>query len=200
MSSTNGMRVLLLVAPSLFFLLPTAALTVILERISTSIFTHQVNRNWRTGDREITLQTPANSTSSSPGTTDITFNDNAAPRVAYMLLSLVAILVSCANAFGMFELRRVQGNIGMHKVWGWFILLTNFAIMAGGIGILAWTSSIQADETRNNYEDVHKDQRVTRETWACGISRFFPTEDWAGTVCGLSVSFTILLDYRFINI
>ncbi|KAJ4299337.1 hypothetical protein N0V90_004582 [Kalmusia sp. IMI 367209] len=193
MSNFYGLRLLLLVAPSLFLLLPSAALVVLFERISQSLFVREATRNFRTGAREITLQGPANSTSSSPGYTDVTIHEDHGPTLAYLGLSVVAMLVACVSACGMWELRRVEGSMGLQRVWVWIVLVANLVIFGAGVGVLGWASAVQASQGWNGYGDVGKGQRFTRETWVCEIDRLYPLQDWAGPSCGLAKATRFML-------
>jgi hypothetical protein len=189
MQNPNGLRVLFLLSPAAFLLLPISTLIFILERISQSLLNTQLNRNYRSGYRQITLNGPANSSSNAGEVpTTITLSIDVGPTLAILGVCVFAFVVGVLACCGIWELRRVEGSPGMQRFWAWTSYVANVITVGLSVGVLAWASAVQAGEGWNGYDDVgDPDQRFTRETWVCQIDKFYPREDWAGPVCGLSV-------------
>ena len=181
MHNPNGIRVLYLLAPAAFLLIPISALVVILERISQYLFNSQLNGIYRSGHRELTLDGPSDSTV-------ISLNINVGPTIAILGVCVFAFVAGVLACCGIWELRRVEGAPAVQRFWAWVSFIMNIITVGLAVGVLAWASAVQADEGWKGREDVEKDgQRFTRETWACQIEKFFPQEEWAGPPCGLAV-------------
>lgn len=189
MQNPNGIRVLYLLSPAVFLLLPISTLVFILERVSQVLLNTQLNRSYRSGDRGITLYGPSNSSSNAANvSTDITLSIDVGPTLAILGVSVFAFIVGVLACCGIWELRRVEGSPGSQRFWSWITLVTNAMSVGLCVGVLAWASAVQAGQGWKGYEDVGRGrQRFTRETWVCQIDKFYPQHDWAGPACGLAV-------------
>jgi hypothetical protein len=170
------LRVALLLAPTVALQLPFSVLIVILERITRSLFLSHTTRDYfRSGARGFTV----------PGN-DLTIDDDNAPTLAFLGVSVLGVLLSCFCAAGMWELRRVDGIRGAgQRVWCWSVLAMQVVVLGVSVGVLGWTSALQAAQ-----EDVKlgSGKEYTRETWVCGIGKLYTEEqDWAGSACGTAV-------------
>ncbi|KAF2790161.1 hypothetical protein K505DRAFT_377728 [Melanomma pulvis-pyrius CBS 109.77] len=189
MGNPNGLRTVFLILPPMFVLLPLSIIIVVLERISTSLFTTHTARNWRSGDSTITLYGPTTSDATSLSKyTEVTVRVRVASTLALLGLSLAAIVVAAIGVCGIWELRRIEGSPRRQRGWSWVMLVLNTLTMVASVGLLAYLSVLQGNEKRwKSYADVGKDgQKFTRETWACQINEFYTSErDWAGPACAL---------------
>lgn len=195
MRSPNGCRVVLLLIPPLFLLLPIAVLTFVLERVSSSILLAQTLRNWRYGGYDITLYGPTTTGSNDFTNTDITLRIHQAPTFSILCVCIIAYIVGTLSTFGIWELRRVEGTASHQRAWSWAIIVSNLLAMGASIGIFGYASSVQGSERGwQRYEDVGKeDQEYTRETWSCQIDKFYPNQTWAGAACGTAKATRFLL-------
>lgn len=195
MRNPNGCRVVLLLIPPLFLLLPIGVLTLILERISSRLLLAQTDRNLRSGAYEITLYGPTSTGSSDFTNTDVTLRINQSPTLAILGVCMISYIVSGLGAFGIWELRRVEGTATHQRAWSWIIFVSNLVMIGAGVGVLGYASSVQSSEKGwQRYEDVVKDeQKFTRETWACQIDKFYPNQNWAGPACGTAKATRLLL-------
>ncbi len=75
------------------------------------------------------------------------------------------------------------------------MIVVNILMAGGALGMLGWTSSVQSNERGwQRYEDIGTgDPEYTRETWTCSIQRLYPSQSWAGTVCGIEKANRFLL-------
>lgn len=167
----------LLFAP--FFLLLTAALVVALDRISVSLF-DEVTPNFYNGPRVITLFGPTENgaTPEEYNFIDVKINERNGIVIALMCTAALAFLVSFISACGIWELRKIVAGEegfdfsargsweGRGRKWSWVTLFVNVMMVGGALGVLGWTSSVQAGEGwKNGYEDVGKEeQKWMRET------------------------------------
>ena len=166
------LRVFLYLAPSLLLVLPFSALLVVLERITQSIFRSHTSRDFRSGSSGIFLGT------------DLIIDEDPAPTLAMLGVSVLGILLSCFSAAGMWELRRVDGTRGAgQRVWCWGVVAMNTIVLGVSVGVLAWASSLQAAQGGANL----KEGEYTRETWVCRIDALYTDEEWASSACGTAV-------------
>lgn len=194
MRNPNGCRVVLLLIPSLF-LFAVGALTLVLERISSSLLLNQTGRNIHTGAFEITLYGPTSAGSNDFTNTDVTLRFVQAPVYAILGVCVISYIVSGLAVFGIWDLRRIEGTASHQRMWSWIILVSNFIMVGSSAGVLGYASSVQSNEKAwQNYEDVVKDDQVfTKETWSCQIDKFYPDQNWAGPACGTAKATRILL-------
>ncbi|KAF2871709.1 hypothetical protein BDV95DRAFT_572627 [Massariosphaeria phaeospora] len=189
MGNLNGIRTAWLIAPPMLLLLPLSIILVILERIPHTLLLAQAVRNWRTGDRTLSLSsTPTDSPSSSPST-DIILHINYAPALAILGVGAAAYTISVLSICAIWELRRQEGAAAHQRKWAWVTLVLNLAVGAASAAVLAWASVLQSGEDKwRGYEDVGKagERRFTTETWVCQIKQLDPQQDWAGPACGLA--------------
>jgi hypothetical protein len=182
----NGIRVLFLLSPVVFLLLPVSTLVFILERISQVLLNNQLNRSYRTGNGELTLSGPSNSSSNAANVSrDIELSIDVGPTLAILGVSVIVGVLACC---GIWELRRVEGSSGSQRFWSWTTFVANVILIGLCVGVLVWASVVQNGEGWKGYEDVGREgQKFTRETWTCQIHSFFPQQDWAGPACRLAV-------------
>jgi len=174
----KNLRFILLVALSIFLVFGSAALLVLFERISQRLFNRETSRNFRSGNREITLYGPTNSSiSTSSGYTDVAVRENYAPTISFLGIAVFALLASCFSAFGAWELMKAEGSARYQRMWTWVVLATNFTVFAASVGILAWASALQARESWNGPGDIYERPRYTRETWMCVLPCFAWTDN-----------------------
>lgn len=195
MRNPNGCRVVLLLIPPLFLLLPIGVITFVLERISNSLILAQTQRDWRSGSYDITVYGP-NSTNANDFTNkDISLRINQAPTLAILGICILVYIVGAIGVFGIWELRKVEGTSRHQRIWSWIIFVSNLVMIAASAGVLGYASSVQSSEKGwQRYEDVGKDdQEFTRETWACQIDKFYPDQGWAGAACGTAKATRLLL-------
>lgn len=102
----------------------------------------------------------------------------------------VAAYIACAfEAFGIWELKKVERTYGPQRGWAWAAAIGNTILAGLSVGVFAWATSLQGSEGWQTYEDVQRQyNEYTRETWACQIERFNPNERWARAACGTAVS------------
>ncbi|KAH7130192.1 hypothetical protein B0J11DRAFT_522616 [Dendryphion nanum] len=187
MHSRGGFQTIVLLTPPMFLLLPVSVLLFALERISHTLFVTQTTRNWQTGNHEITLYGPTNSSSSSYEYIDVSVQTNVAPTLAILGTGALAFIVAVVACCGIWELRRIQGSPSYQRAWSWAVLTTNFAVAIAGVAVLVWTSLLQSREGWKSYADVgRQEEPLTRETWACQIHHLFPRQSWAAPACGLA--------------
>jgi hypothetical protein len=195
MRNPNGCRVVLLLIPPLFLLLPIGVITFVLERISNSLILAQTQRDWRSGSYDITVYGP-NSTNANEFTNkDISLRINQAPTLAILGICILVYIVGAIGVFGIWELRKVEGTSRHQRIWSWIIFVSNLVMIAASVGVLGYASSVQSSEKGwQRYEDVGKDdQEFTRETWACQIDKFYSDQGWAGAACGTAKATRLLL-------
>ena len=175
MPSYNA-RVFLLLLPTVLLQLPFSALIVILERVTRSLFVSHTTRDYfRSGARGFTV----------PGT-DIAVDDDPAPTLAFLGVSVLGLLLACLSAAGMWELRRVDGMRGAgQRTWCWGVLAMQAVVLGNSIGVLAWASALQSSQEGAN---LRTGREYTRETWVCEIGKLYADrQDWAETACGTAV-------------
>jgi hypothetical protein len=195
MRDFSGCRAILLFTPPLLLQLPIGVLILALERISKSLFFNETNRNYRSGDHEITVHGPTSAGSNNATDIDITLRINSAPTYAILGTCCLSYMVIAISAFGVWEMRKVEGTSAHYRMWSWLILISNLLLIGVSIGTMGYTSSVQSNEQGwQRYEDVGTgDPRFTRETWACQIDKFFPDSGWAGSACGTAKATRYLL-------
>ncbi|KAF3041360.1 hypothetical protein E8E12_008294 [Didymella heteroderae] len=188
------MRTVLLLASTVLLLFPVSVLVFILERISKSLLLEQTGRDWRGGGYLIYLNGP-NATDPSPtARTAVNMDINNAPSWAILGVCAAAYIVCALDAFGIWELRKVEGTYGSQRVWAWTASVGNILLFGLCLGIFGWATSVQNSEGWQSYEDVQRqNEEYTRETWACQIERFYPKEGWAGAACGTAKATRFLL-------
>ncbi|KAF1931304.1 uncharacterized protein M421DRAFT_48097, partial [Didymella exigua CBS 183.55] len=185
---------ILLLAPTVLLLFPVSVLVFVLERISKSLLLEQTGRDWRNGAYLIYLNGPNVTDPSSTANTAVTVRINRAPSWAIIGVCVAAYIVSVFDAFGIWELRKVEGTHGRQRGWAWAAAIGNIVLVGLSLGVFGWASSLQGNEGWRSYEDVQKQgQEYTRETWSCQIERFYPNEGWAGTACGTAKATRFLL-------
>ncbi|KAF9728863.1 hypothetical protein PMIN06_002444 [Paraphaeosphaeria minitans] len=173
------LRIFLYLAPSLLLVLPFSALLVILERVTQSLFRSHTSRDFRSGSVGIFFDT------------DLTIDEDYSPTWALLGVSVLGILLSCFSAAGMWELRRVDGTRGAgQRVWCWGVIAMNAIILGASVGVLAWTSSLQAAQSG---VDLKSGDEYTRETWLCRVDALYADEQWAGSACGTSKAMRFML-------
>ncbi|KAG9185383.1 hypothetical protein G6011_07927 [Alternaria panax] len=191
MRNPNGCRVVLLLLPPLL-LLGIAALTNILESISKDNFEDCLDRDIRSGARQIVLSRPGGTASND---TTVTVDINNGPTYVILGLIILGYGVSLLSAAGTWQLRRTEGTAAHERKWTWVVFVANIVMVGASLGVFGYVTSVQgSDESWQNYEDVgREDQEHTRETWACQISQFYPDRDWAGTACRTAKAMRFLL-------
>lgn len=183
------MRTVLLLAPTVLLLFPVSVLVFVLERISKSLILEQSGRDWRDGDYMIYLSGPNATDPSSTASTAVTMRINNAPSWAILGVCMAAYVVCAFDAFGIWELRKVEGTYGPQRGWAWATTIGSVILVGLSLGVFGWTTSVQSSESWRSYQDVQRQgQEYTRETWACQIEHFYPSEGWAGAACGTAVS------------
>jgi hypothetical protein len=170
-------------------------LTFALERISNSLLLSQMDRDWRSGGRSITIYDTTNTASGNATDVEIDVRINHAPTLTILGICCLSYLVSAIGVFGIWELRKVEGTPTHQRVWSWLILVSASLMIGAGAGALGYTTSVQSNEkTWQRVEDVGKgDPVLTRETWACEIDKFYPNSGWAGAACGAAKATRYLL-------
>ncbi|KAF2737480.1 hypothetical protein EJ04DRAFT_431052 [Polyplosphaeria fusca] len=181
MRNHNGIRVVCLIAPPLI-LLPLSILTFALERVSRSLLAYETSRNWRSGSWSITLNHQ-----------DIDIRVNPAPTAAILGIALASYFVSIVSACGIWELRRVEGTARHQRSWSWVVVLLNAGVAVASIAVLAWGSALLSQEKWKSGADAFQDERKSRETFMCGIAKFYPSEGWARPACGVAQATRFLL-------
>ncbi|KAH7082621.1 hypothetical protein BKA63DRAFT_135501 [Paraphoma chrysanthemicola] len=186
MRNLNGFRVVLLLIPPLFLLLPAGVIALVLERITNSLILAQTQRDWRSGSYDITVYGPTSTGSNDFTNKDFNLRIDNAPTLAILGICILVYIVSAIGVFGIWELRRVEGTSRHQRVWTWLIFVSNLIMIGASAGVLGYASSVQSNTKGwERYEDVGKgDQEFTRETWACQIDKFYPDQSWAGIACG----------------
>jgi hypothetical protein len=183
------MRTILLLAPTVLLLLPVSVLVVVLERTSKSLLLEQAGRDWRGSEYLIYLNGPNATDPSSTANTAVNMSINNAPSWAILGVCVAAYIVCALDAFGIWELRKVEGTYGPQRGWAWTASVGNIVLVGLSLGVFGWATSVQGSEGWQSYADVlRQDQEYTRETWACQIEHFYPKEGWAGAACGTAVS------------
>lgn len=191
MRNLNGCRLVLLLAPPILLLFPVSVLVFALERISKHLLLENTYRNVRSGAYMITVNGRNSSSSTGTSDIDITMDIDQAPSLAILGVCVAAYIVCAIDAFGIWELKKVEGTYGHQRVWAWAAAISNILLAALSLGVFGWAASLQSSGNGwQNYDDVRKqDQDFTRETWSCQIERFYPSEGWASAACGTAVSF-----------
>lgn len=191
MRNLNGCRVVLLLAPAVFLLFPVAVLVFVLERISKSLLLEHTYRSYRTGAYIITLNGPNSTNSNASTDVNVTMDIDQAPTFAMLGVCVAAYIVCAIDAFGIWELKKVEGTSGHQRMWAWVATISNVIMAAISLGVFGWASGLQSsNQGWQGYDDVQKsDREYTRETWSCQIERFYPNEGWASAACGTAVSF-----------
>lgn len=189
MGNLNGCRVFLLAAPAVLLLFPVSVMVLILERISKSLFLDRTYRNIRSGELMIMLNGPNATDSNITSETELGVHINNAPILAILGVCAAAYIVCAIDAFGIWELKKVEGTYGHQRAWAWVAVVGNILLSALSLGVFGWVSSVQgSDQGWQSYEDVQRrDQEHTRETWCCQIERLYPKEGWASSACGTAV-------------
>lgn len=190
MGNLNGCRVFLLAAPAVLLLFPVSVLVLILERISKSLLLGHTYRNYRSGEAMITLNGRNATDSTATSDVDLAIRIDNAPVLAILGVCLVAYIVCAIDAFGIWELKKVEGTHGHQRVWTWVAAIGNILLAALSLGVFGWATSVQSsNQGWQSYDDVQQqDREYTRETWSCQIERFYPEEGWASAACGTAVS------------
>jgi len=173
-------RVLLLLIPPLFLLLPIGVITFALERITNALILAQTRGN------------------GPPGGYDTPFyglSYNQSPTIAILGICVLVYIVGTLDVFGIWELRKVEGTSRHQRVWAWIMLISNVVMAGASAGVMGYASSVQSSEVEpRRYEDLTRnDAAFTRETIACGISNFDPDQGWATTACGTAKATRFLL-------
>jgi hypothetical protein len=189
MRNLNGCRVFLLAAPAVLLLFPISVLVLILERISKSILYQHTYRDFRSGEFMITLKGRNSTDSTTNSDIDVAMQIDNAPTLAILGVCLAAYIVCAIDAFGIWELKKVEGTSGHQRMWTWVAAVGNVLLAALSLGVFGWATAVQgSDGGWQSVDDVNKtDREYTRETWACQIERYFPKEGWANGACGTAV-------------
>ncbi|KAH6621973.1 hypothetical protein C7974DRAFT_214172 [Boeremia exigua] len=195
MRNLNGCRVVLLLAPAVLLLFPVSVLVFALERISKNLLLDHTYRNFRNGAFMLTLNGRTSTSSTAAADIDITMRIDNAPSLAILGVCVAAYIVCAINAFGIWELKKVEGTHGHQRMWTWIAAISNILLVALSLAIFGWASSLQSSNTGwQTYDDVQKqDQEFTRETWSCQIERFYASEGWATAACGTARATRFLL-------
>lgn len=171
-----GVRVFLYLLPTVLLQLPFSALIVILERVTRSLFLSHTTRDYYgSGAGGFTVSG-----------TDLAVDDDPAPTLAFLGVSVLGVLFACLSAAGMWELRRVDGIRGAgQRAWCWGVLAMQAVVLGVSVGVLAWASALQSSQEG---ADLGAGKEYTRETWVCEAGkRYTEEQDWAGTACGTAV-------------
>ncbi|KAH5353410.1 hypothetical protein HBI48_146770 [Parastagonospora nodorum] len=195
MRDFSGCAAVFLFTPPLLLQLPVGVLIFALERISRSLLLSETNRNFRGGTYEVTVYGPASTDSNNSTNTVIDLRINQSPTYATLGTCCVSYVVIAIGLFGIWELRKMEGTPAHHRMWSWLVLISNMIMIGLSAGIMGYTSSVQSNENGwQRYEDVgQSDPRLTRETWACQIDKFYPDSGWAGAACGTAKATRYLL-------
>jgi hypothetical protein len=194
MQNPTGLRLLLLLSPAIFLLLPLSALIFILERISQSLLNTHLTRSYRSGAGQISLTIPSSGASSNA--TDVTIDVNPGPSLAILGVSVIAFIAGILACCATWELRRVQGAPGLQRFWAWVGYIGSAITLSLSVGVLAWASAVQSREAWTSADDAVSPgtREFTRETWVCQIAKFFPKEkEWAVAACGVAQATRYLL-------
>lgn len=189
MRNLSGLRIFLLAAPVVLLLAPVSVLVVILERISKNILYQHTYRDFRSGEFMITLNGRNSTASTTNSDINVAMQIDNAPMLAILGVCLVAYIVCALDAFGIWELKKVEGTNGHQRMWTWIAGVGNVLLAALSLGVFGWVTAVQgSDGGWKSVNDVNQlDREYTRETWACQIERYFPKEEWAGGACGTAV-------------
>lgn len=189
MRNLSGWRVFLLAAPAVLLLFPVSVLVLILERISKSILYQHTYRDFRSGEFMITLTGRNSTASNTDSDVNMAMQIDSAPTLAILGVCLAAYIVCAIDAFGLWELKKVEGTSGHQRMWTWVAAVGNVLLAALSLGVFGWATAVQgSDGGWKSVDDVNKaDREYTRETWACQIERYFPKEGWASGACGTAV-------------
>jgi len=190
MRNLSGCRLVFLLAPAVLLLFPVSVLIFALERISKSLLLEHTYRNIRSGASVITVNGRNNTSSTGVSDVDVAMHIDNAPSLAILGVCVAAYIVCAIDAFGIWELKKVEGTYGHQRVWAWSAAIGNILLVALSLGVFGWVTSLQSSNSGwQSYDDVRKqDQEFTRETWSCQIERFYPGEGWASAACGTAVS------------
>lgn len=191
MAVSNGCRLLLLLSPLVFLLLPISVVTFILERITQSTLRGQTFQNSRTGAFEIDIPRPGTSSID----TTITLDINQNTSFAVLGVCTLAAIVLALDAFGLWELRKVGGTARHERLWCWIVVIGNIVLAGIAAGMFGYASSVQSEENGfGSIADMGKDDRAfTKETWACKIRESYPGQEWSGSACGTAQATRLLL-------
>ena len=140
------MHTILLLAPTLLLLLPVTVIVTILERISKSLLLEQTGRDWRGGEYLIYLNGPNATDPSSTARTLVNMDINNGPSLAILGVCAAAHLVCAVDAFGVWELRKVQGTYGSQRAWAWTASVSNVYLFGLSLAIFGWSTSVQNSE------------------------------------------------------
>jgi hypothetical protein len=189
MLNLSGWRVFLLASPAVLLLFPVSVLILVLERISKSLLYQHTYRDFRSGAVLITLTGLNSSASSTDSDIDVVFQVDNKPMLAILGVCLAAYIVCAIDAFGVWELKKVEGTSGHQRAWAWVAGVGNVLLAVLSLGVFGWATAVQGgDGGWKSVDDVGKaDREYTRETWACQIERYFPKEGWASGACGTAV-------------
>jgi len=176
---TGCCRVFLLLLPPLFLLL-IGIVTLVLERITSS----EVNGHTRGGTRY-----------NGGGIYTVSGNINTSPMIAISGACIAVYIVSAINAFGIWELRRIEGTSGHQRLWAWIMLMSNLIMVGVSAGVLGYTDSVQREDAKpqDAFELTNSDLDFTRENWVCGLASFYPGRSWAVRTCGLTKGARLML-------
>lgn len=189
MRDFNGCRVALLFAPIWLLLFPVSVLVFALERISKSLLLEHTYLNYRSGTSMITVSGRNSTSSTVASDVHITMRIDRAPTIAILSVCVAAYIICVIDAFGIWELRKVEGTYGHQRICAWVAAIGNVLLFALSLGVFGWATSLESSSGWQTYDDVQKpNQQFTRETWACQIESFFPREKWASASCGTAVS------------
>ncbi|KAF1972717.1 hypothetical protein BU23DRAFT_568909 [Bimuria novae-zelandiae CBS 107.79] len=149
------LRVFLLLASTLLVLL-FSGITVILERVTRSLFHSHTSRNYF-GTDSLDFTDPV------PGTDTIVVDEDTTPALAILGASVLAMLLACLSAAGMWELRRVDGMRGAgQRLWCWGVLGMQAVVLGVSVGVLGWASALQIAQAG---AVLGSGRELTRETW-----------------------------------
>jgi hypothetical protein len=178
MRNHNGVRLVFLIAPPLFLLLPLSVVAFVLERISQSFLAFKTSLDWITGYQTLTTSDHV----------DIHIRVNAAPTGAILGITVLAYVISVIGACGIWELRRIEGGMRHQRGWSWVVIVLNLGVAGASIAVLGWSSALAGQERWTSRGGALAGGKYMRETYLCGIDKFYPDESWAGPGCGISVS------------
>ncbi|KAJ8111343.1 hypothetical protein OPT61_g6038 [Boeremia exigua] len=191
MGNLIGCYVVLLLAPTGLLLFPVSVLVLVLERISKYLLLEHTYSDYRSGASMITL---SGRNSTDDADIDVTMRIDSAPSIAILGVCAAAYIVCAIDAFGIWELKKIEGAHGHYRVWAWTAMISNVLLVALSLGVFGWATSLQSSSGWQSYDDVQRqNQEFTRETWACQIERFYQEEDWASAACGTAKATRFLL-------
>jgi hypothetical protein len=178
---TGCCRMLLLLVPALFLLLPIGITTLVLERSTRSL----VNRRTRGGGY------------SGSGSYSISGNIDSSPTIAITGACILVYLVCVVHVCGIFELGRttLQGTVRYQRLWAWAMFISSLVMVGASAGVLGYASSAKSSESKpQRVEDLtESDMSYTREAWVCGLSYFYPERSWPHSACRRAKAARLLL-------